>query len=1023
MFKKIKNSIISFLRGTATGNLVINIVAAALFLLLVFLIGFYLNKSGFEPLSKIAERILNNILSIIAPYLKYVLTVIITIGVVVIYSIIRKRTRRSKALALRRPILKSSAGFVGREQEISNFVSLLTGKSSEPVHVIYGMSGSGKTWLVNRLLEESQKLNCLTANVDFRGATYTHIALINEISLQLGYEQFPIFKESLSEYALLQQQFQSKFELIDKSIAAIIAQKDEETVLSFFSDLKKLSTKHKIVIAFDTYEKLKGQELASWITRRLLLSIRERIIENVCVIISGWDNLSLGSDWSSIIFSQHLSNLSLPEIRECLELELGRGNVDDNLLGELFKLTGNGHPLFVGLVSTILSQAKDEGADNSLDVLKEREAEFKELAVADLLMERILRWIPSEAANAIRLCAIPRWFDGTVLREALGIQASQLIIEQLVSYRSFIRPHRPYGYEYHEIVRDLLLAKWQNEDRGQYLVLNKNLANYYRSILEAVTTIQDRERAVLELLYHSSIAEPQSALSIFQKYMDEAIGYYNSELAEQLILEAKHSLRQKNTIPWVEFFEGQLAYLRGRWKETERVCLKLIHTGESDTSLLALSCNALGQIYYYQGEFENAIRFYRKSESLVGNPTDNNDLAGEIFENLAKAYRNIGELKEAEDSHKKALSIAESRKEEQKIATVSVDMATTFTLQGKWEEAIQSCALGLDTFSRTNNKRSLGRTLRNLAWAQMYSGNFEEAAQSSSRALNLAEEIHDHYNIGIGYLNLGRISQLNENWSDGISHYSKALDILRPLGAETDIGSAFEGLATCTRDSDKWAESLDYYKRSIKIFREIGYRYGLSLCLNNWAERYYELCEYDNAGALFTESEEVARQFQIHYWRGKALLGLLTIELDKLPFEQAKLDLRIELDSLIHTYNFYDLSSLFSFAVASNELIHKQKVTAHIIDFLLASLVNSDLYNTKLFRKIIDKIDVLIKNLILSNKVHKAVQICMALSSKLLEIETNANIHAAYVHFSKLAEDMDKKLLDRIKTEQKVDIQ
>jgi hypothetical protein len=192
--------------------------------------------------------------------------------------------------------------------------------------------------------------------------------------------------------------------------------------------------------------------------------------------------------------------------------------------------------------------------------------------------------------------------------------------------------------------------------------------------------------------------------------------------------------------------------------------------------------------------------------------------------------------------------------------------------------------------------------------------------------------------------------------------------------------------------------------------------------LNNWGERYYELGEYGSAKTLFTESEDVARQFQIHYWRGKALLGLLTIELDELPLEQADLNLKRELDSLVHTYKFYDLLSLFSFAVASNELIHKQKVTANVIDFLLASLINGDLYNTKLLRKIINKIDVIIKNLLLSNKVHDAVQICLALSSGLVEREANPNIRNAYEHFSRLAEDMDKKLLDRIITEQKVDI-
>lgn len=952
MVKKLTTRIRDFLRETVIGRVVISILSALLLGSSLFTISFLLERNGYDPLTVMGRRLLTRT----TPYIPYAVTVLVTLALIALIYGIRTVRRRAKAAQMKMRTFESSEGFVGREPQINKFLSVLAGESKESVYAIHGISGSGKTWLVNQLLEQSQKLDALTVYVDFRRPIFSHISLMNEIAIQLGYEHFGLFKHSLTDFASLQKQFQAKFELLDKSLAAIIGEKDEEVVLSFIADLKTLSARRKVVVAFDTYERLTDQDLISWINRKLLLSIREKSVENVYLIIAGWDNLSLGADWSRFISSQKLTHLTRAEVKRYLELELGKGNFEEHLVTAVYDLTSKGHPLFVGLACNLLRQARDEGMGVSTDVLRERAVEFNEKAVAELLMDRILKGAPSQTADAIRLCAIPRWFDGTVLREALGTVDSQPVIDLLTGYRSFILPHRPYGYEYHEIVRDLLLSKWRNEDRGKYMTINEKLADYYRGILEGATERADRERAALEVIYHSATSQPDQAISLYRKYMDEAIGYHNLGFAEQLALQGKQSIKESGAALWLDFYDGQIAYMRGKWQETQRILLKLLQTEVSDTLLRALSANALGQIYYYQGEFDDAIKSYEESESLISKLQDGDDLAGELMENSAKAYRNIGQLSKAEDCHKRAFALAEKAQKEQKLATISVDMATTYVLQGKWQDAIESCSIGIATFSGAKNRRSLGRAMRNLAWAQMYAGHLAEATESSIKALELAKEVQDNYNIGIGYLNLGRIRQLSEDWTEGLVCFNSALEILRPLGAETDVGSVFEGIGSCTREREKWSEALGYYNRSLKIFRDIGYQYGLSLCLHNLGNRYIELGEHESALPLLRESEEVARKFQIHYWRGKALLGLLSIELHNSSLEEIAPSLISNIEELLHSYSFHDLSASYLFSIASHALRSNRRMDSKMAGRLYDAVCEGNQHNRRLAEKILEGI-------------------------------------------------------------------
>ena len=95
--------------------------------------------------------------------------------------------------------------------------------------------------------------------------------------------------------------------------------------------------------------------------------------------------------------------------------------------------------------------------------------------IARTLLTMSLDVAPPEVADAMRICALPAWFDVKVLAFLLEKEAEdvQPLIEAIAEF-SFVMPRKDGGYVYHEATRERLLAWWRASARrrGRFAVLS-----------------------------------------------------------------------------------------------------------------------------------------------------------------------------------------------------------------------------------------------------------------------------------------------------------------------------------------------------------------------------------------------------------------------------------------------------------------------------------------------------------------------------------------------------------------------
>jgi hypothetical protein len=124
-----------------------------------------------------------------------------------------------------------------------------------------------------------------------------------------------------------------------------------------------------------------------------------------------------------------------------------------------------------------------------------------------------------DLTEAIRLCAIPHWFNAEILAwlRDEGSQPSErteTILDELkLKKLAFVRRPDDQSHIYHENVRNLLLRRWRKEDVERFRKMNGKTAAYYASLLRS-ENISDEQRAEWEReeMYHLLMAGEQRGI-------------------------------------------------------------------------------------------------------------------------------------------------------------------------------------------------------------------------------------------------------------------------------------------------------------------------------------------------------------------------------------------------------------------------------------------------------------------------------------------------------------------------------
>jgi tetratricopeptide (TPR) repeat protein len=332
----------------------------------------------------------------------------------------------------------------------------------------------------------------------------------------------------------------------------------------------------------------------------------------------------------------------------------------------------------------------------------------------------------------IRACAIPQFFDATVvgvLRNAPDDHDGNAELTALLCGQAFVRPRAPGSWVYHHIMRQRLLRDWQSdEDRARFEELNSRLLDHYWQQHEEVVAASrdfahvgriirrasaDRYVQIASALEHSLLAPLLEALyhaavnSADDVYRRFAYAYELHQGAGRLgvceaALAATREYLEKvqpgatsdDATARLEYWEGRLLFARGRYVDAEHKLRAAVEVAPDE----AFGLRVRGQLVMALLALDRMPEAVAACEERKG-LAERSRNAWETFQatyQLGMLKRTLEELTSAEALFKEAGSIAQSQGESALEAYARLALCGVLDATGRSDEAFAQAFRAFD---------------------------------------------------------------------------------------------------------------------------------------------------------------------------------------------------------------------------------------------------------------------------------------------------------------------------------------
>ena len=270
-----------------------------------------------------------------------------------------------------------------------------------------------------------------------------------------------------------------------------------------------------------------------------------------------------------------------------------------------------------------------------------------------------------------------------------------------------------------------------------------------------------------------TITSKTSNQNIINSYAKIALEYSSLD-SEQGILYAKKALTLSEKIKWDE---GKSIALIG-----------------------------LGENYYCQGKFSEAMKFYETSLQF----TKNENSIGTIYREIATVYNSLGNHKKSTEFAFKALKISENLKNESENAKNYNAIGLNYYYTNNTKKAFLYFNKSLVINSKLNLKKEICKNLQNIGAEYLDIDNNDQAIFYFNKSLSIAKEINFRESIAVNSFCLGRLYIENKKLDKGLIYsalakkYSKEINNQRIYNSSLIIeADAYTKKALQTLDTEK----------------------------------------------------------------------------------------------------------------------------------------------------------------------------------------------------------------------------
>jgi tetratricopeptide (TPR) repeat protein len=231
----------------------------------------------------------------------------------------------------------------------------------------------------------------------------------------------------------------------------------------------------------------------------------------------------------------------------------------------------------------------------------------------------------------------------------------------------------------------------------------------------------------------------------------------------------------------------------------------------------------LGLVKYNQGEYKEALRFYRKALTIRQQSLPpNRDLANS-YNNIGLVYKNMREYSKALSSYEKALEIQQQSfpPNHPDLASSYGNIGNVYYNMGEYLKALSSHekALAIKQKSLPSNHPDLAASYGNIGNVYYSMSQCSKAVSSHEKALEIQQQSlpPNHPHLASSYCNIGNAYYNMGEYSKAFSSQEKALAIrqqsLPPNHPE--LASSYNNIGLVYENIGNYSKALSFYERAV----------------------------------------------------------------------------------------------------------------------------------------------------------------------------------------------------------------
>ena len=306
------------------------------------------------------------------------------------------------------------------------------------------------------------------------------------------------------------------------------------------------------------------------------------------------------------------------------------------------------------------------------------------------------------------------------------------------------------------------------------------------------------------------------------------------------------NMQKDDTLKVLNLISLSTAYLNSDINEVFRYAnkAKIVSENINFKKGIGLATKSVGQAYYKQGNFPEAILQFQNSLEIFKSIQFKTGIAN-MYNNIGAMYANLGDDSKAIDFYLQSQVVSEEINDQLRIGTIYNNIGSIYVnKEATVNKALEYFFLALSIFKKIDY--SDGVAIATLNIGNIYQN--KKMYDSAIHYFQISFKIYDGTSdAAFPLTHLGQIYAQKGNFEKAHQYHNQSIEIANRLNAKSELTQSILGLAQTQLKQEKIYEAIQNYNKALRMAKEINAKNEIKAAYEALAESYAKLGDFKNA--------------------------------------------------------------------------------------------------------------------------------------------------------------------------------